>query len=100
MAPITRPGVSSLPGMSFSECIAGMQLARGHRGADFGDEGAALAAMRQQLAGLVGIADGLELDDLDIELGRRGGQPPRDVLGLGKRHGALARADPHRNCHR
>jgi len=51
--------------------------------------------MHQKLAGLVGIADGFELDDFDIEIGRRRRQAPRNVLGLGKRHDALARADPH-----
>ncbi len=45
----------------------GLQLSGAHRRADFGDEGAALAAMAQQLAGLVLVAAGFELDDLDIE---------------------------------
>jgi hypothetical protein len=34
----------------------GLQLATDERGTDFGDEGAAFAAVLQQLAGLVGIA--------------------------------------------
>ena len=51
----------------------GMKFARCDGGADFRDEGAALAAMNQQLAGLVAIARGLELDDLDI---RVPAQPP------------------------
>ncbi len=73
----------------------GVQFAGSDRGTDFGDEGAALAAMHQQFAGLVGIADGLEFDDLDIEIRCCRHQPPGNLLGLGKRHGALARADPH-----
>ncbi len=75
-----------------------MQFARPHRVADLGYERAALAAMRQQLAGLVGIACGLELDDLDIGAGR--GQAAGNFRGLGKRHDALARSDPDSNCHR
>src|SRR5438552_13070611 len=75
-----------------------------HRGVEFAGENslanlaherAALAAMRQQLAGLVGIAGGFELDDLDGDIRRDQRQPPGDLLGLGERHGALARADPH-----
>ena len=46
-----------------------MQFAGQHRRADLRNERAALAAMRQQLAGLVEIACGFELDDLDIESG-------------------------------
>ena len=47
-----------------------LQLAGADSLADFGDEGAALAAMRQQLAGLIGIARRFELDDLDVDAGR------------------------------
>jgi hypothetical protein len=75
----------------------GLQLARYNRLADFGDERAALAAVLQQLAGLIGIACGLELDDLDLEAGNGRGQPPCDLLGLGQRHHALARTDPDAN---
>ncbi len=50
-----------------------MQLPGNYRLADFGDECPALAAMRQQLAGLVGIACGFELDDLDIDTWDRRG---------------------------
>ena len=45
----------------------GLQFAGAHGLADFGDEGAALAAMAQQLAGLVLIAAGFEPDDLDVQ---------------------------------
>ena len=48
-----------------------------------------------RFAGLVGIPDSLELDDFDAELGRHGQQPPGNLLGLGERHGTLARADTH-----
>ena len=64
---MTRPGVSSLPGTSFSECIAACNSPARMACADFGDERAALAAMAQQLAGLVLIAAGFEPDDLDVE---------------------------------
>jgi hypothetical protein len=77
----------------------GVKPARYHGGADFGHEGATLAAMDQELAGLVGIACGLELDDLDVQLGCCDRQALRNILGLGERHGALARAYPHCNCH-
>ena len=70
-----------------------LQLARAHRFADFGDKGAALAAMAQQLAGLVLVAAGFELDDLDVERGIGRPQQPRDRFGLRQRHRALARAD-------
>src|SRR5271170_4433351 len=73
----------------------GLQFARHHRLADFGDEGAALAAMRQQLADLVGIACGFELDDFDLEFGRDRAQAPGNLGGLRQRHDALAGADPH-----
>ena len=75
-----------------------MQFAGPYGVADLGHEGATLAAMRQQLAGLVGIAGGLELDDLDIGAG--GGQAAGYFRGLGKRHDALSRSDPDSNCHR
>ena len=89
-----RPGVSSLPGTSFSECIAACNCAGAHRIADFGDERAALAAMAQQLAGLVLIAAGFELDDLDVEIRIGRAEQPRDPVRLRQRHHALARADP------
>ena len=44
-----------------------MQFARPNGIADRGHERAALATVRQQFSGLVGIACGLELDDLDID---------------------------------
>ena len=81
--------------MSLSECIAACSLPARDGGANFGHESAALAAMHQQLAGLVGIPDGFELDDFDVELRRRRLQPPGNFLGLGQRHDALARADTH-----
>ena len=71
-----------------------LQLPGPHRLANFGDERAALAAMAQQLAGLILIATGFELDDLDVE-GRIGrAEQPRDRFRLRQRHHALARADP------
>ena len=70
-----------------------LQLAGAHRLADLGDEGAALAAMAQQLAGLVLVAAGFELDDLDVERGIGRAQQPRDRFRLRQRHHALARAD-------
>ena len=76
-----------------------VQLARQDGGADLRDESAALAAMHQQFAGLILIARGFELDDFDIDVGRHRGQLAPDFLGLRQRHRALARADPHRNCH-
>ena len=94
VAPITRPGVSSLPGMSLSECIAACSLP-------------ALTAAQSQrrkrrpcrhasaTCWTVGIPDGFELDDFDVELRRRRLQPPGNFLGLGQRHDALARADTH-----
>src|SRR5258708_37344860 len=78
----------------------GVQIARADRIADFRHEGAALAAMCQQLAGLVQIAGCFELDDLDLDTGSGRGQAPGNLLGLGQRHGALAGADPYSNCHR
>jgi hypothetical protein len=72
----------------------GVQLARNNRLADFGNECAALAAMRQQLADLIGIARGFELDDLDLDIGGNHGQAPGNFLGLRQRHGAFARAYP------
>jgi hypothetical protein len=59
-----------------------MQLALAHRAADLGDEGAALAAMGQELAGLIGITRGLELDDLYLKRGYRGRQAAGDLFGL------------------
>ena len=94
VAPITSPGVSSLPGMSLSECIAACNSPAATASRICGDEGAALAAMRQQLAGLVEIARGFELDDLDLDVGNGRGQAAGNLLGLGQRHRALARADP------
>ena len=64
-----------------------------HRLADLRDKGAALAAMRQELAGLVDIACRFELDDLDLDTGNGGLQPARDFVRLRQRHRALARAD-------
>ena len=74
-----------------------LEFAGQHRGTDLRDEGAALAAMRQQLAGLIEIARGVELDDLDIEIGHDGGQAARDLFRLCQRHRALAGADPQSN---
>src|ERR1700723_1096449 len=54
--------------------------------------------MLQQLAGLIGIARGFELDDLDVETGNGRGEAPGDFPGLRQRHHALARADPQLNC--
>ncbi len=71
-----------------------LQFAGQHGGADLCDKGTALAAMRQQLAGLVGIAGGLEFHDLDGEPRRGAHELPRDLVGLGERHDALARAYP------
>ena len=71
-----------------------LQLARANGLADFGNKSSALAAMGQQLAGLVDIARRLELDDLDIDVGSHGRELPRNGLGLGQGHGALACADP------
>ena len=70
-----------------------LQLVCAHGLADFGDEGATLAAMAQQLAGLVLVAAGFELDDLDVERGIGRAQQPRDPFRLRQRHRALARAD-------
>jgi len=78
----------------FQRMHRGLQIARNNRLADFGDERAALAAMRQQLAGLIPIAGGFELDDLDLDIGDDRGQAPGNFLGLRQRHGALARAYP------
>ncbi len=72
----------------------GLQIARDNRFADFGNECAALAAMRQQLTGLIAIAGGFELDDLDLDIGDDRGQAPGNFLGLRQRHGAPARAYP------
>ena len=72
----------------------GVQFARPDGIADFGHECAALAAMLQELAGLVGIACGFELDDFDIDTGNGRDETPGNFLGLGQRHDALARADP------
>src|SRR6185312_6649292 len=71
-----------------------MELPGNYRLADLRDEGTALAAMRQQLAGLVDIARCFELDDLDRDAGNGGRQPARDLFRLRQRHCALARADP------
>ena len=76
-----------------------MQFARQHGMANFGNERAALAAMLQQLAGLVLVACRFKLDDLDLDIGRDRGQAAGNFLGLGKRHHALARADANSNCH-
>src|SRR4029077_1645161 len=75
-----------------------VQLSRANGIADFGDEGAALAAMLQKLAGLIDVASGLELDDLDVNIGHSRGKLPSNLLGLHQRHGAFARADPQSNC--
>jgi hypothetical protein len=77
----------------------GVQFAGNNGRTDFGDERAALAAVLQQLAGLIGIARRFELDDLDIEIGIGRDQPTGNFLGLGQRHRALARADPYSNGH-
>ena len=69
-----------------------------HRLANLRHEGPTFAAMRQELANLVGIARGLELDDFD--LGADGIQASCDLLSLGDRHCAFARADPQSiRCH-
>src|ERR1700716_4245626 len=76
-----------------------LQFAGNYRLADFGNECATLAAVRQQLADLIGIAGGFELHDFDIDVGSGCGQAAGNFLGLGQRHDALARADPYSNCH-
>jgi len=76
-----------------------VKLSRSDRGANFGDKGAALAAMHEQVAGLVGIANGFELDDLDVKIRRCVAKARCNFFGLNKRHRTLARADTHRNCH-
>src|SRR5713101_363327 len=77
----------------------GVQFAGNNGRTDFGNERAALAAVLQQLAGLIGIAGRFELDDLDIDIGIGRGQPTGNFLGLGQRHRALPRADPYSSCH-
>src|ERR1700755_841926 len=72
----------------------GVKFARNHRFADLRDERTALAAMRQQLSGLVDVTCRVELDDLDIDAGDGRAQPARDLVRLRQRHRALARADP------
>src|SRR4051794_4909694 len=76
----------------------GVQFARGNGLADFADKGSTLAAMGQQLAGLIAIACGFELDDLDVDPGNSRGEPAGNLLGLGQRHDALARAYPYASC--
>ena len=75
-----------------------MQLSCDHGLADFGDECPALAAVRQQQAGLVLIAARLELDDLDIQIWRSRRETACDFLGLRERHRTFARPDTHGNC--
>jgi hypothetical protein len=70
-----------------------LQFARSHRFTDFCNEGAALAAMTEQLAGLVLIATGLKPDDLDVQPRTGGMELPGDLFGLRECHHALARAD-------
>jgi len=53
--------------------MAACSSPRKHRLSDFSDECPAFAAMRQQLAGLIGIPGGLKLDDLDLEIRNRRG---------------------------
>jgi hypothetical protein len=77
----------------------GLQFAGNNRLANFSNECATLAAVRQQLTGLIAIARGFELDDLDIDIRGGRGQAAGNFLGLHQRHGALARADPDSNCH-
>src|SRR5437588_4764662 len=72
-----------------------MQLPGNHGLADFSDECPSLAAMRQQLAGLVRIARSFELDNLHVDIRNRRGQPPRNFFGLGQSHRAFACADPY-----
>ena len=77
----------------------GVQFSRPDGIANFGHKCAALAAVRQQLAGLVQIARGLELDDFDLDTGNGRGETPGNLRGLRQCHGALSRADPQSNCH-
>jgi len=62
-------------------------------------EGAALAAMGQELAGLIDIAPRIELDHLDIETGHGRGQSARDFHRLRQRHRALPCSDPQAITH-
>jgi hypothetical protein len=50
--------------------------------------------MAQQLARMVLIAAGFELDDLDFQIRAGGAKQPRDLVRLRQRHRALSRADP------
>jgi hypothetical protein len=70
-----------------------LQFAGSDGCADLRDKRPALAAMRQQFSGLVDIAGGFELDDLDRNTRHRAQRLPRDLVRLGERHGALV---PHR----
>ena len=73
-----------------------LQFAGADRGANLRHERAALAAVAQELAHLVVVAARVEFDDFDGEVAPGRPQLPGDLLRLGKSHGALARADPHR----
>ena len=58
--------------------------------------------MRQELANLIGIARGLELDDFDVQARSGRDELAGNFLGLRQRHRALARTYPdkvyrHRN---
>ena len=71
-----------------------LQLPGANSLADFDNESSALAPVRQQLAGLVNITSGLELDDLDIGVRHSRYQTAGNLLRLDQGHGALACADP------
>src|SRR3954447_9059627 len=70
----------------------GVESSVKHRFANLRHEGSTFASMRQELADLVDIARCLEFDDFD--LGADGIQASCDLLSLGDRHRAFARADP------
>ena len=74
-----------------------LKAAVAHGIADLGDERTALAAEIEQLAGLILIAHGLELDDLHRKARVSRRQLARDFVSLRQRHHALARADPHQS---
>ncbi len=86
-------------GHVFHRMHRGLQLPAQHRLAYLRHERAALAAMRQQFADLILIAGGFEPDDLDFDIRDGGAKLARDLPGLGHRHRAFARPDPHQGCH-
>ena len=99
VAPITSPGVSSLPGMSLSECIAACSSPERTALRISATKAPPLPPCGNSLLVWSGSPVRFELDDLDLEIGSGRGQAPGDFLGLGQRHDALARADPDSNCH-